>query len=103
MSFAIVGIYGSRTSFWPLPSQFLSGTAAAGAIAFINAIGNLGGYFGPFVVGWIKDTTKSFEMGLYFLALCSLASAAITFFATHAVGRRSLTAVAAEPPVGRTA
>jgi ACS family tartrate transporter-like MFS transporter len=103
MSFAIVGIYGSRTSFWPLPSQFLSGTAAAGAIAFINAIGNLGGYFGPFVVGWIKDTTKSFEMGLYFLALCSLASAAITFFATHAVGRRGLTAIAAEPPVGRTA
>ena len=102
MSLAIVAIYGSRTAFWPLPSQFLSGTAAAGAIAFINAIGNLGGYFGPFVVGWIKDATKSFEMGLYFLALCSLASAAITFFAGRAVGRRGLTAIA-EPPVGRTA
>jgi ACS family tartrate transporter-like MFS transporter len=103
MSLAIVGIYGSRTSFWPLPSQFLSGTAAAGAIAFINAIGNLGGYFGPFVVGWIKDETKSFEMGLYFLALCSLASAAITFFAGRAVSGRGLTAIAAEPPVSRTA
>jgi ACS family tartrate transporter-like MFS transporter len=102
MSLAIVGIYGSRTSFWPLPSQFLSGTAAAGAIAFINAIGNLGGYFGPFVVGWIKDSTNSFEMGIYFLAVCSLASAAITFFATRAVGGGGLTAIA-EPSVGRTA
>jgi hypothetical protein len=37
-------------------------------IALINAIGNLGGYVGPFVVGWIKDSTNSFEAGLYFLA-----------------------------------
>jgi MFS transporter, ACS family, tartrate transporter len=54
-------------------------------------------------VGWIKDETKSFEMGLYFLALCSLASAAITFCATRAVAGRGLTAIAAEPPVGRAA
>jgi hypothetical protein len=51
--------------------------AAAGAIALINAIDNLGGYVGPFVVGWIKDTTNSFEMALYFLAASSLASGAI--------------------------
>ncbi|MBV8450479.1 MAG: MFS transporter [Hyphomicrobiales bacterium] len=88
MSLAIVGIYGSRTAFWPLPSLFLSGTAAAGAIAFINAIGNLGGYFGPFVVGWIKDETGSFEMGLYFLAICSLLSAVITFVSQGAVHKR---------------
>ena len=37
-----------------LPSIFLTGTAAAGAIALINAVGNLGGYVGPFIVGWIK-------------------------------------------------
>jgi MFS transporter, ACS family, tartrate transporter len=92
MSVAVVGIYGSRASFWPLPSLFLSGTAAAGAIAFINAVGNLGGYVGPFVVGWIKDTTNSFEMGLYFLAACSLASGAIAFFATRACGVAAVTA-----------
>jgi MFS transporter, ACS family, tartrate transporter len=67
-----------------MPSIFLTGTAAAGAIALINATGNLGGYVGPFVVGWIKDSTKSFEAGLYFLAVCSIACAAITFFATRA-------------------
>jgi ACS family tartrate transporter-like MFS transporter len=86
MSAATVGIYGSRTAFWPMPSIFLTGTAAAGAIAMINATGNLGGYFGPFIVGWIRDSTKSFEAGLYFLAACSLMAAVITFFAARAAG-----------------
>jgi ACS family tartrate transporter-like MFS transporter len=69
-----------------MPSIFLTGTAAAGAIAMINAVGNLGGYFGPFIVGWIKDATGSFEAGLYFLATCSLMCAVITFFAARAAG-----------------
>ena len=86
MSAATVGIYGSRTAFWPMPSLFLTGTAAAGAIAMINAVGNLGGYFGPFIVGWIKDSTQSFSAGLYFLAACSLMAAIITFFAARAAG-----------------
>jgi MFS transporter, ACS family, tartrate transporter len=84
MSLATIGLYGSRPSFWPMPSLFLSGTAAAGGIALINSLGNLGGYFGPFIVGWIKDSTKSFEMALYFLAACALLSALITYFATRA-------------------
>ena len=86
MSAATVGIYGSRAAFWPMPSLFLTGTAAAGAIAMINAVGNLGGYVGPFVVGWIKDSTQSFGAGLYFLAACSLMAAVITFFAARAAG-----------------
>jgi len=86
MSAATVGIYGSRAAFWPMPSLFLTGTAAAGAIAMINATGNLGGYFGPFIVGWIRDSSKSFEAGLYFLAACSLMAAIITFFAARAAG-----------------
>ena len=86
MSAATVGIYGSRAAFWPMPSLFLTGTAAAGAIAMINAIGNLGGSVGPLVVGWIKDSTNSFEAGLYFLAACSLMAAVITYFAARAAG-----------------
>ena len=84
MSVATIGLYGSRPCFWPMPSLFLSGAAAAGGIALINSLGNLGGYIGPFIVGWIKDSTKSFEMGLYFLAACALASGVITYFATGA-------------------
>jgi ACS family tartrate transporter-like MFS transporter len=83
MAVTAVGLYGSRPSFWPMPSIFLTGTAAAAGIALINSIGALGGYIGPFVVGWIKDSTNSFENGLYFLAACALASAAITRFATQ--------------------
>ncbi len=86
MSAAVVGIYGSRAAFWPMPSIFLTGTAAAGAIAMINATGNLGGYIGPFIVGWIKDSTNSFEAGLYFLAACSLMSAIIAYIAARAAG-----------------
>src|SRR6202142_4050784 len=86
MSAATIGIYGSRTAFWPMPSLFLTGTAAAGANAMINAVGNLGGSLGPLVVGWIKDSTKSFEAGLYFLAACSLMAAVITYFAARAAG-----------------
>ncbi len=86
MSAATVGIYGSRAAFWPMPSLFLTGTAAAGAIALINATGNLGGYFGPFIVGWIKNSTGKFEAGLYFLAACSLMCAVITYFAARAAG-----------------
>jgi MFS transporter, ACS family, tartrate transporter len=101
MSAATVGIYGSRAAFWPMPSIFLTGTAAAGAIALINATGNLGGYFGPFIVGWIKDSTGSFEAGLYFLAACSLASALIAFIAARAAGAPAATMRASAAPASR--
>ena len=91
MSAATVGIYGSRAAFWPMPSIFLTGTAAAGAIAMINAIGNLGGYFGPFIVGWIKEASGKFEAGLYFLAACSMACAVIAFFSVTAAGGQEST------------
>lgn len=77
MSFATVGLYGSKPAFWPLPSKFLSGTAAAGGIALINSIGNLGGFVGPYIVGWLSDRTGRYDAGLYFLAACALASAVI--------------------------
>jgi ACS family tartrate transporter-like MFS transporter len=84
MAIAAVGIYGSRPSFWPMPSVFLTGASAAVGLALINSIGNLGGYVGPFIVGWIKDSTKSFEMALYFLAACALLSTVIAFWAKRA-------------------
>jgi len=83
---ATIGFYGMKTSFWPLPSTFLSGTAAAAAIAGINSIGNLGGLIGPVAVGWLKDTTGSFEAGLFFLSGCALISAIVTVLAVR--GRR---------------
>ena len=96
MSAATIGLYGSKPAFWPMPSAFLTGTAAAGGIALVNSIGNLGGYVGPFIVGWIKDSTGSFEAGLYFLAASALLSGIIAYFAIQptaqpAEGRRLAT------------
>jgi nitrate/nitrite transporter NarK len=54
--------------FWTLPTSVLGGTAAAGGIALINSVGNLGGYAGPATVGWIKNSTHSFVVPLAVLA-----------------------------------
>lgn len=58
--------------------MFLSGAAAATGIATINSIGNLGGFFGPAMIGWIKDRTGSFAGGLYFVAGLLILSAVLT-------------------------
>ena len=80
MSIAAIGFYGSKGPFWTLPSMMLTGTAAASGIAWINAVGNLGGFFGPTAVGWAKSYTGSFTGGLYALACFSLVSAIVTAF-----------------------
>jgi ACS family tartrate transporter-like MFS transporter len=90
MAIAAVGIYGSRPSFWPMPSLFLTGGAAAVGMALINSIGNLGGYFGPIIVGKIKDTTGHFEWALYFMAACAAVSTVIAFLATRSTDDGSL-------------
>src|SRR5581483_6250042 len=81
LSIATVGFYGMKPSFWPMPSLFLTGTAAAAGIAWINALGNLAGTITPWVVGWTKDVTGSFAGGLYALAAFALLSALVTLFA----------------------
>ncbi len=84
MSIAAMGFYGSKGPFWAMPPMFLTGTAAAGAIAWINSIGNLGGFFGSWYVGGMMDLTGSYAGGLYGLALFGLISAFISaFFFAH--------------------
>ena len=65
---ATMGFYGMKSPFWPLPSTFLTGSALAAGLAFINSLGNFAGYLGPIAVGYAKDSTGSFEAGLYVLA-----------------------------------
>ena len=69
--------------FWTLPAAILSGAAAAGAIALINALGNMGGFFGPFMIGWIKDATGSFTWGLYAAAVGVLLTGIIALLIGH--------------------
>jgi len=63
MSIAAIGFYGSKGPFWSMPPMFLTGTAAAASIAWINSLGNLGGFFGPSIVGWVRDATGSLPAG----------------------------------------
>jgi ACS family tartrate transporter-like MFS transporter len=64
ISISTLGVIAARPIFWTLPGSFLTGSAAAAGIAFINAFGNLGGFLGPYVIGLIKDQTGSFTLGI---------------------------------------
>ena len=68
---------------WTLPTGFLTGSAAAGGIALINSIGNLGGFVGPYAIGWIKDATGEIMLGLVVLAACSIMAGVVTFLMGH--------------------
>src|SRR6202042_3973740 len=66
---ACCGIYAALAVFWTLPSSLLRGTAAAGGLALLNSFSNLGGFFGPTLMGWLKQTTGTYTLGMSLLAL----------------------------------
>ena len=78
LTFVNIGVSSSKPPLWSMRTMFLSGSAAAAGIATINSIGNLGGFVGPAMIGWIKDRTGSFAGGLYFVGLLLLLSAILT-------------------------
>ena len=80
---ATMGFYGSKGPFFAMPAMFLSGTSLAAGFAWINSIGNLGGFFGPWWIGLMKDYTGSFTGGLYGLAILSLMSSVVCALFLH--------------------
>jgi MFS family permease len=68
LTLATLGILATFPLFWPMPTEMLAGTAAAAGIAWINSLGNLAGFFGPSIVGWVTDLTKRSDYGLYLVA-----------------------------------
>lgn len=81
---AAMGQASTGPTFWSLPTAMLSGTAAAGGIALINALGNLGGFFGPYLFGLVKDATGGgFMFALIVIALGPIMSAAIVLALGH--------------------
>jgi ACS family tartrate transporter-like MFS transporter len=66
-SVATMALYSFPSPFWALPTVFLSGPAAAASIALINSTGNLGGFLGPYVIGYLSDLTGGFTAGLLYL------------------------------------
>ncbi len=75
---AAVGIWSMFGVFWALPADFLSDTAAAGGFALINSIGTLGGFSGPFLIGFVRERTGTFMASLLLLAAFVLMAAVIS-------------------------
>ena len=76
-SIAAAGMKSYLPAFWALPSLFLTSSAAAGSVGMINSIGNLGGFLGPTVMGYVDKNLGSYTYGLWFLSLTSILSAAL--------------------------
>jgi D-galactonate transporter len=93
--FVLVGasFYGFQPCFWALPTLFLSESAAAASIGLINSVGNLGGFVGPMVMGYLVGRTHSFAAGLWYL-VGSLVTSGLLMLAVGA-GRRPASGVAA--------
>jgi ACS family tartrate transporter-like MFS transporter len=98
LSVAAIGLYSFTPPFWSLPTAFLRGDAAAAGIAFINATGNLGGFLGPYVMGWMREATGDYLIGLRLLATAALISGLFVF-----LGTREVTPATAETPPYRSA
>jgi len=79
LTIAAVGVFCTFGVFWTLPTAWLSGTAAAGAIALINSIGNLAGFGGPYLIGWVTQATGNTQNGLLVLAVLPLIGGLLVF------------------------
>ncbi|MCU1248379.1 MAG: major facilitator transporter [Edaphobacter sp.] len=78
-----VGISAAKAPLWVMATTFLSGASAAAGIATINSIGNLGGFLGPFLTGWIKARSGSYTGGLYVVGATLAISAILTYLLSH--------------------
>ena len=73
---ATMALYSFPSPFWSLPTMFLSGPAAAASVALINATGNLGGFAGPYIIGYLADRTGGYTAGLLYLVACGIIGSA---------------------------
>jgi cyanate permease len=80
---AVTGQMSIAPVFWSIPSAMLTGAAAAGGLAMINAVGNLGGWLGPSVYGLVKDATGSTNLGLLCLSVATVIGAVTLYLAGH--------------------
>lgn len=87
-----MGICSFNGPFWAIPSEFLSGIAGASGIALINSVGNLGGFVGPFALGWIGQRTGSLYTGLGFAGLSLIFSALLMLGTGLGQRKRKVTA-----------
>jgi cyanate permease len=78
--FAGIGFKAASSLFWPIPQGYLDSRIAAGVIALINSLGNLGGFVAPATFGYLEQKTGSIQGGLYVLAAASIIAAVLVFW-----------------------
>ncbi len=78
------GVFAGMPVFWTMASRRLEGSAAAGGIALINSLGNLGGFVGSFAMGWLRQATQSYASGLFAIASSLLVCAAVAWLSQRA-------------------
>jgi MFS transporter, ACS family, tartrate transporter len=76
---AMIGTSSLPSLFWPLPASLLTGASAAAGIAAINSLGNLSGFFAPYMMGYLRDQTGDFKVGLLVLAAFAVIGAGVVF------------------------
>ena len=91
---ALAGGQSAIAVFWSLPPSFLSGPVAAAGVALINAVGNLGGFFGPQLMGLLRDATGNFSLAMGAMAVFPLAATGIILLLGRSPGMRQLLAAA---------
>ena len=74
LSVTVLGVFSMMGPFWAMPTALLQGAAAAAGIAFINSVGNLGGFFGPYIIGLVRTSTGEFRGGLLLVAAALVVS-----------------------------
>lgn len=101
LTLAAIGTFAPFGVWWSYPTTFLSGPAAAGAIGLINSCGNIGGFIGPYVTGFVKDTTGSFVGSWVYLACSLLVAGVIMLNLKHKTASQEATGVAPGLTVGK--
>ncbi|WP_164940823.1 MFS transporter [Bradyrhizobium zhanjiangense] len=96
---AVIGIMCYQSTFWPIPSSFLTGSVAAGGLAMIVSIGNLGGFVGPYLIGVIRQATDSFSWALISVAAFLILAAILIRVVGISLQRQAGTADARTSPI----
>jgi sugar phosphate permease/DNA-binding beta-propeller fold protein YncE len=86
-SVAFAGVVAAYPSLWAIPSSFLGASAAAASIGLINSVGNLGGFYGPYTIGWLSDKMGSYAGGLWAVAAALFLSGAVVLVVRPRGGR----------------
>lgn len=77
LTLGVTGVFCYVSVFWALPSAMLTGSAAAAGLALINAVANVGSFAGPYLVGWVRDFTGHYALGIMALGLGPLVASVV--------------------------